>query len=153
MAILFFAFLIGVIAGLRSMVAPAAVSFAARFGGLSLAATSLRFLGATFTPWVFALLALGELANDKRPTTPSRKVPPAFGARIVSGGFAGAAIGAARGNLALGLVAGALGAVAGTLGGAAARGALAKRFGQDLPAALLEDAVAVMGGFAIAFLA
>jgi uncharacterized membrane protein len=43
----------------------------------------------------------------------------------------------------IGLVAGTIGAVAGTLGGAKARGLLARAFGRDLPAALLEDAVAV----------
>jgi len=41
------------------------------------------------------------------------------------------------------LVAGIIGAVAGTFGGAKARGLLAKTFGRDLPAALLEDAVAL----------
>ena len=40
-------------------------------------------------------------------------------------------------------MAGVIGAVLGTLGGAAARAALAARFGRDRPAALLEDAVAV----------
>jgi uncharacterized membrane protein len=49
----------------------------------------------------------------------------------------------------IGLVAGVVGAVAGTLGGAKARSLLAKTFGRDLPAALLEDAVA----FGIAALA
>lgn len=146
-----FAFLIGIIAGLRTMMAPATLGLAARFGGLSLVGTPLQFLGGSIAPWIFSVLAVGELANDKRPTTPSRKVPPQFGARIVSGAFAGAAIGAAHASLVLGLVAGVAGAVAGTLGGAAARGALAKRFGKDLPAALIEDAVAIVGGLAIAF--
>ena len=40
------------------------------------------------------------------------------------------------------LVAGIMGAVAGTFGGAKARSLLARKFGRDLPAALLEDAVA-----------
>jgi uncharacterized membrane protein len=43
------------------------------------------------------------------------------------------------------LVAGVLGAIAGTLGGAKARAALAQSFGRDLPAALIEDVVAVGG--------
>jgi uncharacterized membrane protein len=37
----------------------------------------------------------------------------------------------------------------GTLGGSAVRGALAKAFGKDLPAALLEDAVAILGALFI----
>ncbi len=43
----------------------------------------------------------------------------------------------------LGVLAGAVGAVIGTLGGAAIRGRLAVAFGKDLPAALLEDVVAI----------
>ena len=48
------------------------------------------------------------------------------------------------------LGAGVVGAVLGTLGGYQARARLAASFGRDLPIALLEDAVAVCGGFAIA---
>jgi uncharacterized membrane protein len=43
----------------------------------------------------------------------------------------------------IGLVAGIIGAVTGTFGGAKERIFLAKTFGRDLPAALLEDAVAL----------
>jgi uncharacterized membrane protein len=42
-----------------------------------------------------------------------------------------------------GLIAGVIGSVAGTFGGAKARGFLAKMFGRDLPAAGLEDLVAI----------
>ncbi|MGH3594757.1 MAG: DUF4126 domain-containing protein, partial [Mycobacterium sp.] len=48
------------------------------------------------------------------------------------------------------LGAGAIGAVLGTLGGYRARTRLVASHGHDLPIALLEDAVAVLGGFAIA---
>jgi len=54
----------------------------------------------------------------------------------------GLAIGLSGNGMILGLVAGIVGAVAGTFGGAEARSLLAKTFGRDLPAALLEDAVA-----------
>jgi uncharacterized membrane protein len=84
------------------------------------------------------------LINDKLPKTPSRTVPPQFIARVISGSLVGAAIGAAGQSLILGLVAGAIGAVAGTLGGAALRSKLAGLFGKDLPAALLEDAIAII---------
>jgi uncharacterized membrane protein len=83
------------------------------------------------------------------PKTPSRKVPIQFGTRIVAGALAGAALGTPAGMLVAGLVAGAVGAVVGTLGGAAARGKLAEAFGRDLPAALLEDAVAIGGAWLI----
>jgi uncharacterized membrane protein len=55
------------------------------------------------------------------------------------------AVGLSAGAALAGLVLGLVGAVLGTLGGAAARGLLAARFGRDLPAALIEDFVAVGG--------
>ena len=147
--VLLLALLIGIAAGLRAMTAPAAVSWAARLGWLNLAPTSLAFLGYAFTPWIFTALALGELVTDQLPTTPSRKVPVQFGTRILSGGLSGAAIGGANGQLVVGLLGGVIGAVIGTLGGAAVRGRLAASFGQDRPAALIEDAVAIGGAFLI----
>jgi uncharacterized membrane protein len=145
------AFLIGVVAGLRAMTAPAAVSWAARLGSLDLGGSWLSFLGHAWTPWILSFLALGELVNDKRPSTPSRTVPPQFGARIVTGALSGAAIGVSGGSLVGGLVAGALGAVAGTLGGRDLRARMAKAFGGDLPAALAEDAIAIGGALLIAW--
>jgi len=141
---LLLAFLLGVVSGLRAMTAPAAASWAARLRFLQLSGTPLAFMGFKYTPIIFTLLAIGELINDKLPQTPSRKVPPAFAARVISGGLVGACIGASTESLALGLLAGAVGAVAGTLGGAAARGALASAIGKDLPAALIEDVVAIV---------
>jgi uncharacterized membrane protein len=143
------ALLIGIVAGLRAMTAPAIVSWAARFGVLPLQGTPLAFLGWHYTPWIISLLALGELITDQLPSTPSRKVPVQFGTRIVVGGFCGAAVGLAGGTVWAGLVAGAIGAVLGTLGGAAMRAKLAMAFGRDRPAALLEDVVAIGGGIAI----
>ena len=88
------AFLIGVVAGLRSMTAPAAISWAARAGGLHLENTWLAFLGYTATPYILTVLAVGELISDKLPKTPSRKAPPGFIARIVVGALCGAALAA-----------------------------------------------------------
>jgi uncharacterized membrane protein len=146
------AFLMGGVAGLRTMTAPAAISWAARWGWLDLEATSLAFLGYAYTPWVLTSLALVELVTDQLPSTPSRTVPVQFGARLVSGALCGAAIGAPAGALELGLAAGIAGAVAGTLGGRAFRGRLANAFGSDPPAAFAEDAMAI-GGAALIVLA
>jgi uncharacterized membrane protein len=144
------AFLIGVVAGLRAMTAPAAVSWAARLGWLHLENTSLAFLGYAATPYIFSACAIGELINDKLPKTPSRKAPPSFVVRIVSGAFCGSALGAASGALIGALVAGAAGAVAGTLGGYEFRSRLVKAIGgKDLPIALLEDAIAICSAFLI----
>ena len=144
MTIYLFALLIGVVAGLRSLTAPAAVSWAAHLGWLHLEGTPLGFLGASVTPYAFSLLAIGELIIDKLPTTPSRKAAVGFGSRIVSGAFCGAAIGTIGAAPVAGLNAGAVGAVIGTLGGYEFRVRLVKTIGGwDLPVALLEDACAV----------
>jgi uncharacterized membrane protein len=150
MTILILALLIGVVAGLRAMTAPAAVSWAAYLGWLPLETSWAAFLGYRFTPWIFAVLAVAELVADQLPGTPSRKVPLQFGTRIVAGAFCGAAIGTAGGALLGGLIAGAIGAVLGTLGGYEARKRLVAAIGgKDLPIALLEDAVAIIGAFLI----
>jgi uncharacterized membrane protein len=143
MFVLISAFLTGVASGLRALIGLTAVSWAAHFGILPLEHTWLAFLGYAFTPYILTLMAIGELVNDKLPKTPSRLVPPQFITRIVTGALCGLAIGLSGNGLIVGLVAGLLGAVAGTFGGAKARNVLAKRFGRDLPAALLEDAVAL----------
>jgi uncharacterized membrane protein len=140
---------IGIIAGLRSMTAPAAVSWAARFGWLDLSATPLIFVGHAFTPWILTAFALGELVADKLPTTPSRRTTIPFSARVLTGGLSGAVIGAASGEFGIGAVGGVLGGVIGTLGGHAFRARLAAAFGKDHPAALIEDAVAIGGAFLI----
>ena len=136
-------FLIGFVAGLRALTAPTAASWAARAGLLAVAGTPLAFMGFKYTPFIFTALAIGELINDKLPSAGSRKAPPAFGARIVTGALAGATIAVGAHSLLLGLLAGAIGAIAGTLGGAAGRAKLAAMFGRDLPAALVEDLVAI----------
>ena len=138
------ALLIGVVAGLRAMTAPAAVAWGAYLGWLPLAETWASFMGHWIALAIFTVLALVELVGDQLPSTPSRKVPVQFGTRLVSGAFAGAVIGTAGGALIAGLVAGAIGAVIGTYGGAEVRAQLARTFGRDLPAALIEDAVAIL---------
>src|SRR5262245_16461133 len=132
--------LIGVVAGLRTFTAPAAVSWAARLGRLDLGASMLAFAGYAYTPWILTAIAAVELVIDQLPTTPSRTVPVAFGARIVMGGLSGAALNATAG-IAAGAAAGIAGAVIGTLGGRAARGWLAATLGNDHPAAIIEDIV------------
>src|SRR5881296_1356050 len=134
------AFLIGVVAGLRAMTAPAVVSWGARLGWLHLENTWLAFLGSAITPYLLSVAAIGELINDKLPKTPSRKAPPSFAVRVVIGALCGAALGAQSQALIGGLLAGVLGAVAGTLGGYEGRTRLVKATGgNDLPIALLED--------------
>ncbi|WP_064697297.1 hypothetical protein [Rhizobium aegyptiacum] len=146
---LLLALLIGIIAGLRAMTAPAAAAWGAALGWFDVSQTPLAFMGYRWTPWIFTVLAVIELITDQLPSTPSRKVPMQFAARIVTGALAGATVGAASSLLFGGLIAGVIGAVIGTYGGAALRARLAAAFGRDLPAALIEDAVAVIGAVLI----
>jgi len=137
------AFLIGTASGLRALIGLAAVSWAAHFGILPLDHTWLAFLGYALTSYILTLIAIGELLNDKLPKTPSRLIPPQFITRIVTSALGGLAIGLSGHEMIIGLVAGIVGAVAGTFGGAKARSLLSRTFGRDLPAALIEDAVAL----------
>lgn len=143
------ALLIGVVAGLRAMMAPAAVAWGAYLGWLPLSGTWAGFMGHWIAVAIFTVLALVELVGDQLPSTPSRKVPVQFGTRLVSGAFAGAIIGTAGGAPIAGLVAGIVGAAIGTYGGAEVRSRLAGTFGRDLPAALIEDAVAIVLAFLV----
>jgi len=144
------ALLAGVVAGSRTFTALAAVSWAARLGHLDLTGSWLAFMGYVWTSWILTLLALVELVTDQLPSTPSRKTPPQFGARLVSGALSGATLGASGGSSwVVGLIAGVIGAAIGTYGGAEVRARMAKAFGRDLPAALIEDAGAIVLGLVI----
>jgi uncharacterized membrane protein len=145
------AFALGLIAGLRSMTAPTAVAWAAYFGWLRLDGTPLEFLVSTAARYVLLAAMLAELVADKLPFTPSRTRPGPFIARVLIGGFAGAALAVGHGqSLAVGAVAGAIGAVAGTLGGYRARTGLVRALPvPDYVVALTEDVVAVGGALLI----
>jgi len=136
-------FLVGVVAGLRSMMAPAVVSWFARTDRLNVGHTYVALMNSGVTAIVFTVLAAVELVADKLPKTPSRKQAPSFVIRILSGSLVGATVGASGDKLLSGLCLGAVGAVVGTLGGAAVRGKLAAAFGRDWPAAILEDIAAL----------
>jgi uncharacterized membrane protein len=144
------AFLIGVVAGLRSLTAPAAVAWAVHLGWLKLDGP-LALFGHTASVAVFTALAVAELVADKLPKTPARTAPLGLCARIVTGAMSGATVAAAGGQAAvLGALLGAVGGVAGAFGGYQARTRLVKALGtQDLVIALLEDAVAIAGSLLV----
>ncbi|MBO0884901.1 MAG: DUF4126 family protein, partial [Mycobacterium sp.] len=95
--VLLLALLIGVVAGLRSLTAPAVVAWAAALHWINLNGTWASWLGHPVTVAIITVLAVAELAGDKLPKTPSRTAPPSFGARIALGAFAGAVLGTAWG--------------------------------------------------------
>src|ERR1700720_2396389 len=89
------AFLLGVVAGLRALTAPAVLAWAAHRDLLNLHGTPLSFMASTAAMVIFILLAVAELITDQLPSTPSRTAPPGLIARIVTGGLCGAGIAAA----------------------------------------------------------
>jgi uncharacterized membrane protein len=98
-------------------------------------------------PYLLSTFALLELVTDKLPKTPSRKAPGPFAFRVLMGAASGTALGMPGLALICG-AAGAVGGVAGTLGGYEFRRRLVRATGgNDLPIALLEDAIAVCGAF------
>jgi len=105
---------IGIVAGLRSLTAPAVVAWGAHLSWLNLHGSPLAFMGSTTAVAVFSLLAIGELVVDKLPTTPKRTAPVGLIARIITGGLCGACLCAAVGkSLLAGTLLGGIGGIVG----------------------------------------
>jgi uncharacterized membrane protein len=142
---LFLAFGIGVVAGLRSMTAPAIVAWAAHLGWISLSGSHLAFMRSAWAVGIFTFGALAEFVADQLPTTPARTTAGPLAARIVMGSLTGACLGTAGGaSLWLGALIGAIGAIAGGFGGYQARVRLFKRLHvPDIAIAIPEDLIAI----------
>src|SRR6202051_306884 len=120
--VLLLAFLLGVVAGLRSLTAPAVLAWAAHRNWLNVHNTPLSFMASSAAMVIFVLLAVGELIADQLPSTPRRTAPPGLIARVVTGGLCGAGIAAAgTQSLVLGGILGVVGALSGTFGGSQGR--------------------------------
>ncbi|MCV7346400.1 DUF4126 family protein [Mycolicibacterium rhodesiae] len=151
--VLLLALLIGVIAGLRALTAPAVVAWGAFLGWIDVTDKWSEWVGSWITVAVLTVLLFVELVTDQLPKTPSRKTTAQFLTRLLTGAFAGAVIGSAFFHTFSSLGAGIIGAVLGTLGGYEARSRLvAANGGRDLPVAIGEDVIAVGGGFLVAYL-
>jgi uncharacterized membrane protein len=142
---LMLSFGIGIIAGLRSLTAPAVVAWAAHLGWLNLAGSPLAFMGSRWVVGIFTLLAIAELIADQLPTTPARTTPGPLIFRIAMGLLTGACLGAAGGAyLWVGAIIGAIGALVGTYGGYQARVGLVRGLGvPDYAIAIPEDLIAI----------
>jgi uncharacterized membrane protein len=143
--VLLLAFLIGVVAGLRSLTAPAVVAWTAHRRWLELSYSPLAFLHSPAAWIIFAALALVELIADKLPTTPSRTAPPGLIARFITGGLSGAAVSLAGAHsLVLGAILGAVGGIVGAFAGYQARTRLVSALKvPDFVIALMEDVFAI----------
>jgi uncharacterized membrane protein len=140
-----FAIGIGVVAALRSLLAPAAVAWAVRLGWLHLHGTSLGFVESKVALVIFSLLATGELVADLLPQTPKRTDLAPLLVRMVSGGFCGACLCAsANRSLTIGAALGAAGALIGAFAGYEVRRRLVSKLNiRDYFIAISEDLVAL----------
>jgi uncharacterized membrane protein len=142
------AFGIGVVAGLRSLLAPAVLTWTAH---KKVVTTTFPLAVVVSRPVSrkLAKLAAGELLADKLPFTPDRINPGPLAVRLASGAACGGAVSAlARDSAVQGALLGAAGALAGTFGGYYARKAFRRNY-PDLAVALVEDALAVALAFGI----
>ena len=143
--ILLSAFGIGVVAGLRSLTAPAAVSWAAYLGWLNLQGSPLAFMGSIVTVALSSLLALGELGADKSARIPRRTAPGPLVGRLLMGGLCGACLCASGGQLhSTGAFLGAMGGLIGAFAGYEIRKRLVAGWNiRDVFVALTEDVIAI----------
>ena len=144
--LLFLAFLIGILAGLRSMTPAATLSWATYLGWLKLEGL-LSLIGSLPLVIIFTLFAIIELIADKLPRTPNRTSLLGLIARIMLGALAGGCVAVSGGQgLVPGALLGAIGGIAGSFGGYQARARLVKALGtRDTSIALLEDLVTIGG--------
>jgi len=136
---------IGLVAGLRSLTAPAVVAWAAHIGWINLHGSPLGFMGSVWAVGVFIVLALVELVADQLPNTPSRTAPVGLSVRIVTGALSGACLAIAGGAAPwLGALAGSCGGIGGAFAGYQARVGLVRALRvPDFAIAVPEDLVAV----------
>ncbi|QDK82381.1 DUF4126 family protein [Spirosoma sp. KCTC 42546] len=145
-------FQIGVVAGMRSMLAPALVSYKlSHTSPEPLTQSKLHFLVSPKATMALELMAGGELIGDKLPSAPDRTGQPQLWGRIASGAMCGAALTEAdKQPIAYGAVLGAVGAAVGSFAFFHLRHWLTHE--KDIPdpiIALAEDALAIGVGLMI----
>lgn len=141
-------FLIGCVAGLRSMTAPAIVCAAAYLRWIHPEGTPLAFMASVAALWVFAICAVGELIVDKLPNTPARTAPMGLIARAITGGLSGATLAASSGkSIPIGALLGAVGGIVGAFVGYNIRHGIVVHMNMpDIVIAVIEDLLTITGG-------
>jgi uncharacterized membrane protein len=136
---------IGIVAGLRSLLSPAVVAWAAHFDLLNLNGSPLAFMGSKTAVAIFSVLAIGELIADKLPKTPKRTAVGPLLARILTGGLCGASLSAAAGQSLLGgALLGGTGGVVGAFVGYEIRRRIVNNLHiKDIFVAICEDLIAI----------
>jgi uncharacterized membrane protein len=148
---LLLALAIGFVAGLRSLVTPAVVSWAAHLGWLGLGGTPLAFMASPVTVGIFSVLAVLELIADVMPKTPARTGAVGLAARVITGGLCGACLSVANsGSVVIGVILGIVGAIIGAYAGYYTRRELGTRLKvKDILLAIPEDIIAIGLGYLI----
>ena len=143
--VVIFALGIGIVSGLRSLLAPAVVAWAAHFDLLNLNGSPLAFMGSRTAVVIFTIFAIGELIADKLPKTPKRTAFAPLLARILLGGLSGACLFVAAGkSLLYGTLLGGIGGVIGAFGGYEIRRRIVSNLRvKDLFVAICEDVIAI----------
>jgi uncharacterized membrane protein len=75
MSLYIVALIIGIVAGLRAFVAPAAIGWLAYTKPTHFADTWASFMTSVWAMGIFSILVIVEFVTDQLPKTPSRKVP------------------------------------------------------------------------------
>jgi len=144
---------IGVVAGMRSMMAPAVLSHKlSRTMPASEPHSAIEYAANPTTATVLKVMAVGELIGDKLPKTPARTDMPGLGFRMLSGGTCGALLNEAEGQPVIhGAVAGGFGAVVGSFLFMRLRLWIDDELGLPDPVvALAEDVLTITAGWLLA---
>jgi uncharacterized membrane protein len=153
--VLICSFGIGFVAGLRSMTAPACVSWAAYLGWIDLSNSPFYFLSFQAVVILLTVWALFELVLDKTDKIGDRTGALGLIFRIVTGSVSGAAVYVgAGGALTFGALIGLAGAMIGTFGGYYSRRAIVEKSSvSGFSVAIAEDILAVALGLGFVYLA
>jgi len=143
---------IGVVAGLRSMTAPAVTVLAVQQRWVASPGRRFTWMKndkAVAGAW---LAAAGEWVVDKLPATPNRTEPAGLAARFVTGASSAALLcGRDRKSAVQAALLGGVAAIGAAFAGYQLRSRLRRKLNvSDLPIAIAEDAIAIGGGMLLA---
>jgi uncharacterized membrane protein len=143
---------LGILAGMRSMSAPAITSkMLSQRHSKRLEKSPLNFMQSGKTANILSVMALGEFVGDKMPSAPNRVALPAIISRSISGAVAGASIyKASGGNVYAGAILGSVTAIAATFGSFYLRKAMVKQAHLIDPiVGSIEDAIVLGAGLGL----